>query len=125
MIQLIEHVAITVRDLQETIDFYAKLGFKPTQRSETPTQTIQFLEAGQARLEVFIPKATVTIPPELAQSDVGIKHIALKVDDLSKSYEEAKARGVVFNAEPRRLPSGSVTTSLKDPNGILLQLIQR
>jgi len=124
MIQLLDHIAITVRNLQETIDFYSKLGFKTGQRSETPTQTILFLEAGLARLEVFSPKETVT-PPELGERDVGIKHIALKVDDIWGIYEEARSRGVVFNSEPRHTPMGPVVTSFKDPNGILLQLIQR
>jgi catechol 2,3-dioxygenase-like lactoylglutathione lyase family enzyme len=98
MIQLIDHIAITVRDLQETIDFYAKLGFRLTQRNETPVQTIAFLEAGPARLEVFAPKKTTT-PPELGQSDLGVKHIALMVDDVQKAFEEARAKGVVFNSE--------------------------
>jgi len=54
-----------------------------------------------------------------------MKHIALKVDDLSKIYEEAKSKGVVFSAEPRRATLGPIVILLKDPNGILLQLIQR
>jgi len=124
MIQLIDHIAITVRDLQETIDFYSKLGFRLTQRNETPAQTIAFLEAGQARLEVFAPKMTTT-PPELGQSDLGVKHIALKVEDLRKTYEEAKAKGVVFNSEPRRTSMGNLVAFFKDPNGILFQLLQR
>jgi len=85
---------------------------------------IQFLEAGQARLEVFAPKNTV-IPSELGEKDVEIKHIALKVDDFWKTYEEAKSKGVVFNAEPRRATLGPIVTLLKDPNRILLQLIRR
>jgi len=124
MIQLIDHIAITVRDLQETIDFYSKLGFKPTQRNETPAQIIQFLESGQARLEVFAPKETTT-PPELGQSDIGMKHIALMVEDVSKTYKEAKAKGVVFNGEPRRTPMGNLVVFFNDPNGILLQLLQK
>jgi methylmalonyl-CoA epimerase len=124
MIQLIDHIAITVRDLQETIDFYAKLGFRLTQRNETPVQTIAFLEAGPARLEVFAPKKTTT-PPELGQSDLGVKHIALMVDDVQKAFEEARAKGVVFNSEPRRTSMGNVVAFFKDPNGILFQLLQK
>lgn len=124
MIQLIDHIAITVRNLQETIDFYGKFGFKLTQRNETPTQTIAFLEAGQARLEVFAPKVTTT-PPDLSQSDLGVKHIALKVDDVGRSYEEARAKGVVFNGEPRRTSMGNLVAFFKDPNGILFQLLQK
>jgi methylmalonyl-CoA epimerase len=124
MIQRLDHIAITVRDLKEAIDFYNKLGFKLGQRSENPTQIIQFLESGYARLEVFAPKVPVTTPADLSQSDVGIKHIALKVDDIWKTYEEAKAKGVVFNEEPRTIPKGPTVVFFKDPSGILLQLIQ-
>jgi catechol 2,3-dioxygenase-like lactoylglutathione lyase family enzyme len=124
MIQLIDHIAITVRDLQETIDFYGKLGFKKTERNETPTQTILFLVSGQARLEVFAPKDT-KMPPELGLTDLGVKHIALKVEDVAKAYEEAKANGIVFQSEPRRTSMGNLVAFFKDPNGILLQLLQK
>ena len=123
MIQLIDHVAITVRDLRETINFYEKLGFKPTERNVTPTQTVQFLVSGQARIEVFAPIETKT-PPELSQMDLGVKHIALKVEDARKAYEEMKNRGVVFQSEPKRSPMGNIVAFFKDPNGILLQLIE-
>jgi glyoxylase I family protein len=124
MIQLVGHVAITVRDLQETIEFYTKLGFQLTSRNETPTQTVVFLVAGKARLEVFAPKKTKS-PIELGPEDLGIKHIAFEVDDIQKSYEEAKAKGVVFT-ETRMRTDGSVgTVFFKDPSGIILQFIQR
>jgi glyoxylase I family protein len=124
MIQLVGHVAITVRDLQETIEFYAKIGFQLISRNETPTQTVVFLVAGKARLEVFAPKKTKS-PFELGPEDLGIKHIAFEVDDIQKSYEEAKAKGVVFT-ETRMRTDGSVgTVFFKDPSGIILQFIQR
>ena len=124
MIKLIDHIAITVRDIEETIEFYGKLGFEPGERNETPTQTIVFLVSGQARLEVFAPKETKT-PAELGQADLGVKHVALTVDDVGKAYEEAKARGIVFQSEPRRTSMGNLVAFFKDPNGILFQLLQR
>lgn len=124
MIRLVGHVAITVGDLQETIEFYTKLGFQLTSRNETPTQTVVFLVAEKARLEVFAPKKTKS-PIELGPEGLGIKHIALEVDDIQKSYEEAKAKGVVFT-ETRMRTDGSVgTVFFKDPSGITLQFIQR
>ena len=117
MIQRLDHIAITVRDLKEAIDFYDKLGFKLGQRSENPTQIIQFLESGYARLEVFAPKVPVTTPADLSQSDVGIKHIALKVDDIWKTYEEAKAKGVVFNENRERSLMDLQSSSSKTPVG--------
>ena len=124
MIQIIDHVAVTVRDLLETIEFYVKLGFKPGARSESPTQTTLFLEAGDARLEIFAPKSR-TSPHELGDNDQGMKHIAIKVDDIWKAYEEAKAKGIVFEGEPRRTPMGNTVAFFRDPNGVLLQLLQR
>ena len=83
-----------------------------------------FLVAEKARLEVFAPKMTNS-PIELGPEDLGIKHIAFEVDDIEKSYEEAKAKGVVFT-ETRMRPDGSVgTVFFKDPSGIILQFIQR
>ena len=123
MIELIDHVAITARDLQETINFYGKFGFKPTNKNVTPTQTIQFLVSGQARLEVFVPNETKT-PSELSQKDLGMKHIALKVNNVRKAYEEAKAQGIVFQSEPQKSLMGNMIAFFKDPNGILLQLIE-
>ena len=62
---------------------------------------------------------------ELGPEDLGIKHIAFEVDDIQKSYEEAKAKGVVFT-ETRMRTDGSVgTVFFKDPSGIILQFIQR
>jgi len=124
MIQSIDHVAITVRNLQETIDFYGKLGLRPAARSETSTQTTLFLESGQARLEVFAPKEATT-QKELSDLDTGMKHIAIKVDDIYKAYEEARAKGVAFISKPRATPMGNIVAFFKDPNGILLQLLQR
>ena len=124
MIQIIDHVAITVRNLQETIDFYAKLGFKLGARSESPTQTTLFLESGEARLEIFAPKSP-TSPCELGNNDQGMKHIAIKVDDIWQDYKEAKAKGIVFEGEPRRTPMGNIVAFFKDPSGVLLQLLQR
>ena len=124
MIGLVGHVAITVRDLQETIEFYTRLGFQLTSRNESPTRTVVFLVTGEARLEVFAPKKTKG-PIELDQEDLGIKHIAFEVDDIQKTYEEAKAKGVVFT-ETRMRTDGSVgTVFFKDPSGITLQFIQR
>ena len=124
MIQIIDHVAITVKNLQETVDFYAKLGFKPGARSESPTQITLFLEAGEARLEIFAPKSQ-TSPRELGDNDQGMKHIAIKVGDIWETYKEAKTKGIVFQSEPRRTPLGNTVAFFRDPNGVLLQLLQR
>ena len=70
MIEHIHHVAITVRNLQETLDFYAKIGFQVISRNEFPNMEIAFIQANEAKLEVFCPK-TITEPPELKNTDLG------------------------------------------------------
>ncbi len=124
MIKLLDHVAIAVKDLEETIKFYDKIGFKPITRTETPERTIVFLEAGQARIELFATKK-ISITTELNEIDIGIKHIALMVDNIWKSYEEAKNRGIVFRSEPRLTSTGNIVTFFTDPNGVILQFLQR
>ena len=58
--------------------------------------------------------------------EAGATHFALTVKDLFGAYEELKARGLKFDAEPATfaLETGSVTVLfLTDPDGHLIELV--
>jgi catechol 2,3-dioxygenase-like lactoylglutathione lyase family enzyme len=124
MIRYVDHVAITVKDLAQSIAFYAKLGFAVIRQSESPTQTMVFVGNGLAELELFGLKdgAAKDVPP-LQGDEVGIKHIAFHVDDLEGVVKALKTQGVAFTTDIRR--SGSrASIFFKDPDGTILQLLQ-
>ncbi len=122
MIKSFDHVAVTVKDLDATIDWYVKnLGFSVKRRIENAEQgmRIAFLEAGnQATLEFFgfIDPGRAVDGPALRAEETGIKHISFFVDDMEETCQKLKSAGAEFTTlTPRR-------SVFKDPNGINIEL---
>jgi catechol 2,3-dioxygenase-like lactoylglutathione lyase family enzyme len=107
----IHHVAVTVRDLGEALDFYTRvLGFE--QRADRPGTLPPgaWLDVGGQQLHL-IPG---TPPPAQGQ------HVAVLVDDLDKTVEKMRADGVRVS-DP--VPIGSARQSfLADPSGNTIEL---
>ena len=122
MINAFDHVAITVKDLDATIEWYVKnLGFSVKNSVENKERgtRMAFLEVnGLAMLEFFgfIDSAKAVSGPTLRAEETGIKHISFFVDDMEKTCQKLKDVGTEFTAStPRR-------SVFKDPNGILVEL---
>lgn len=122
MIKSFDHVAITVKNFDQSVDWYVKnMGFTIGRRMENKERgtRIAFLEAGgQAVLEVFglfEPNKAVT-GPMLKSEETGIKHISFFVDNMEETCKKLKEAGAEFTAStPER-------STFKDPNGILIEL---
>jgi glyoxylase I family protein len=125
MIKYVDHVAITVKDLAKSIEFYKdKLGFSVIREGDTPTQKMVFVGNDLAELELFeIKKGVAKEVPPLKADEVGIKHIAFHVDNLEGMVEEMKKKGVKFTTEINKRGSRS-HIFFKDPDGTILQLLQ-
>ena len=122
MIKSLDHVAITVKDLDKTIDWYVKnMGFSVIRRFENKERgtRIAFLEAGgKATLEFFgffDPERAVE-GPVLKAEETGIKHISFFVDDLEEARRKLEAVGIEFTTST---PERAV---FKDPNGIVIEM---
>ena len=122
MIKSFDHVAITVKDFDKTIDWYVNnMGFtiqRMVENKERGTR-LAFLEAGgYAMLEFFgfmDPNRTVE-GPTLTREETGIKHISFFVDDLEEMCQWLNKAGVEFTS------STPTRVVFKDPNGIVLEL---
>jgi len=124
MIAYLDHVAITVKNLNRSIEFYTKLGFSVVRRAETTTLNIAFVGSGLARLELFeLRKEAAKEVSQPKDNEIGVKHIAFHVDDIEGVVEELKKKGVEFTTEIMK--TGRRTSIFfKDPDGTILQLIQ-
>lgn len=81
MIQGIHHFAIIV-SREECIAFYTRLGFKIFKRIERKYDTVVLLYGHGIQIEAFVdPKHPSRSMPE----SVGLRHLALKVDDIKKT----------------------------------------
>ncbi len=124
MIPYVDHVAITVKDLARSVEFYTKLGFTALRKMETPSLNIVFVGSGLTQLELFeLRKEVAKEVSPLKENEIGIKHIAFHVDEIEEVVEELKKKGVEFTTEIMK--TGRRTSIFfKDPDGTILQLIQ-
>lgn len=120
----IHHIAIIASDYDKAKEFYVdKLGFKVKREVERKEREdfIIFLDAGDnIEIELFIEKN----PPERVTRPEarGLRHLAFKVDDIYKSVEELKKRGIETE-EIRTDPlNGKHMTFFFDPDGLPLEI---
>ncbi len=95
MIIWLHHFAI-VQSANRSVEFYSKLGFQKVFRKERDCDTIVILEGCGIQIEAFID------PRYPAKGDIeplGLRHIALKVDNIEKTIEELNLNVLAINRD--------------------------
>ena len=120
----IHHIAVIASDYDKAKEFYVdKLGFKVKREVERKEREdfIIFLDVGDnIEIELFIEKNP---PKRLTRPEArGLRHLAFRVDDIYKSVEELKKRGI--ETEEIRIDplNGKHMTFFFDPDGLPLEL---
>ena len=142
MILGVNHIALSVPDLDKAIEFYSGLlGFEKGERMSWKSGTSMSETAGRILaisgtaadavhlrgpnllIELFQFKDCDPRPqdPERPVIDHGITHFCLAVRDLDKEYERLKAAGVKFLGEPVRIAPGLRTVYGRDPFGNIIE----
>jgi catechol 2,3-dioxygenase-like lactoylglutathione lyase family enzyme len=58
------------------------------------------------------------------EENIGVNHIAFKVDNAQAAYDELRAKGVPMPRTPNFVPAtGRTTVNFRDPDGWRLQLV--
>ena len=125
------HTSIRTSNLEKSIDFYTKhLGLQLLSRREITANNaeIAFLrdpEAKGAILELTFYRNQ----RKFLQSDYENRlfdHLAFDVQDINGTLNVMRKTGIVITDEPFRLsPSGPLIAFVEDPDGTLIELIQR
>jgi catechol 2,3-dioxygenase-like lactoylglutathione lyase family enzyme len=118
MIRKLKFVTIAVRDQDRAVDFYVNtLGFALV--------TDQPMGPGQRWIEVRPPKGDAGIalftPPGQEHLVGTCLGISLECDDVQKTYDELRAKGVEFS-KPPKTESWGVAAIMKDSEGNQLVL---
>jgi len=123
----IDHASITVKDMNESLDFYCKtLGLKLESRREIPENKAEIAFVSSSDGDNIGIELTYWKEKKDWTDGDQLDHIAFIVDDTRKSIEEFRKKGVEIAKEPYSLSgSKSVIAFIKDPNGIWLELIQK
>lgn len=125
-IKKLEHTAIIVKNIEESIEFYKNiLNFQLRTAVNIKNRKLAFLYVqDQPEVEIeLIEELTDVNPP--ATNGV-LDHLAFVVDNLDRTIEELQSKGIDFPEAPRiSAASGDKTVFFRGINGELLQLIER
>jgi len=117
----INHVDLLVDDLKKTEEYFTKkLGFKVVRRTQHTSYGGEHIEVvspdGGEILDIH--QIQETYLKEDAPTRPHVHHIAFEVDDIDKTYEELKSKGVEFKDAPRFVPqTGRKLAFMKDADG--------
>ncbi len=125
------HTSIRTSNMNRSIDFYARLmGLKLLSRREIPKNNaeIAFLQDAEgkgAKLELtFYREQKQFVQPEYEQRL--FDHLAFEIKDMSQTMATLRKERVTITDEPFRLsPTGSLIAFIEDPDGTLIELIER
>ncbi len=128
-------IAITCSNFEESLDFYHnKLGFEIVMDLEIPValaRDVGLAPTGfrQVRLKAgntLIKLMDIKDPPPKPTDEfsAGVRWLTFFVADMQKTVEDLKQNGVEFLSEPISAPDAAGVVCAKDPDGILIELVQ-
>ena len=131
----VDHVGIAVADLDEAIEFYARVfGMRCVHVEENPDQGVReaMLAVGPsddgARIQLLAPlNPQSTIAKFLDRSGPGVQQVAYTVTDIEATCAALHERGVrLLYDVPRRGTANSRVNFVhpKDAGGVLVELVE-
>lgn len=128
-------IAITCSNFDKSLDFYHnKLGFEIVLDLEIPENLAQNiglaptgfrqvrLKAGNTLIKLMDIESAPPTPSN--QFSAGVRWLTFFVEDIKESVENLKQNGVKFLSEPISAPDAVGVVCAKDPDGILIELVQ-
>ena len=131
MIKGLDHVAIIVNDLDESVPIYERiLGVKPISVKDVPAQNVRvaFFEVGNGvDVELIQPtKADSGVARFLEKRGQGVHHICFKVDDVDKELSTMAGKGIeLIDRRGRNEITGRIGfIHPRSTGGVLIELAQ-
>ncbi len=126
-----DHVGVAVKNLDDAISVYRDiLGFKLLGihvLTERKVKVAFLSTGGETQIELLEPLGSDSPVAKFLESrGEGIHHIAVKVDNIEKTLEELKKKGVMLiDEKPRAGAEGKKIAFIhpKSTKGVLLELV--
>jgi len=128
----IDHTAISVSNLEVSVRFYSEiLGFSCDRIIDIPDGNgkIALLKKSDFTIEMFQFTDTVPLVDNGGKliddlKKIGVKHIALRVNDIWVATDYLREHGVEFISQPVKGARGFYRCFIKDPDGMPLELTE-
>jgi lactoylglutathione lyase len=121
----IGHIAIRVRDIERSLEFYTKrLGFPEMLRlacSDGSLFLIYLRITDTQYLELF-PNGVGECAP--GREATGLNHLCLTVDNIDVCLAELAAAGVPLSRELKTGPDGNRQAWIEDPDGHRIEIME-
>ena len=128
MFKKIDHVEIVTDQPDRTVDFYTQvLGFKVKSRDRIERSSLGvpmnlvYLDLGGTAVELISYEGGA-VEPAPQQEHLGYRMMALEVDDMQRTVEYLKTKGVAIVWGPRIRESRYARAEICDPNGYHIEL---
>lgn len=137
MFTRMDHVGISVKDMEKAIEFYRDvIGMEISldREFDAPLAQITGLENARARIvhmrlgesviELFDykhPKGR-DLRPDHKQADYGLIHLGLMVEDFQKTYQDLTAKRVQFLGEPVEIRPGVFVAYFRGAEGEVCEM---
>ena len=120
----IGHIAIRVKDIDRTLDFYRdRLGFKEMFRLEREGKLwLMYLRVTDTQYIELFPEAVGDRAPDREAN--GLNHICLEVASIDGVLEELAKAGVPIAREKQMGADGNLQAWIEDPDGNRIELMQ-
>ena len=126
----IDHLGVAVKSLASAKKFYELLGMKVVGEEviEHEGVRVAMVPAGESRIELLEAiSADSPIARFIAKRGEGLHHVALAVDDLSRTVEELKKNGTRLISDEIKVGAGGHLYVFVHPSaagGVLLELCE-
>ena len=129
-IKKINHVAIVVKDIDESLKFWATaLGLELHHVEDVPSQAskVAFIPVGESEIELVQPTTEDSgMAAYLEKRGEGSHHLCIEVDDIEAKMQELKDAGIrLINDVPQVLPGRKMAfIHPKSASGVLVELYE-
>jgi methylmalonyl-CoA epimerase len=131
MIKRIDHVAIAVKSLEETLHFFRDvlgLELDHTEAEAAQRVVVAFLPAGESEIELVEPVGSDSgVARFLAKRGEGMHHICFEVENLDDALAKLRAKGVQLIDEVPYEGTGGKRIAFVHPSaahGVLMELYE-
>jgi lactoylglutathione lyase len=122
------HTMLRVGDLQRSVDFYSKaFGMKELRRRDVPDgkYTLSFVGFGDEEDSTVI-ELTYNYGVEKYELGGAFGHLAIGVPDVAAACDVAAKAGGMVTRAPGPVKFGTtIIAFVKDPDGYMIELVQR